>query len=160
MSISIFSYVSKLFSVIREPPFVIKESGYAGFEILVDFYFKGLSEKDTARRAKVNYDLFLTPNLEEIKAGRKNSLKRENTFTSRKLVTISHKDPSFIKRLIKGGGNLRTVPKTETSSSSSSSHHKHSSKSSTSSSSKSKSTPSSSSKSSKSESSHHRYVAT
>ena len=77
------------FSVMREPPFLIKESGYAGFEILVDFYFKGLSEKDGARRSRVTYDLFLIPNLTELKS--KENLKRTNTFTSRKLVTISHK---------------------------------------------------------------------
>ena len=115
-------------SVLREPPFVIKESGYAGFEIMVDFYFKGLSEKDSARRARVSYDLFLTPNVSDLK-NRTKEMKRTNTFSHRKTVTLMHKDQSFIKRLIKGGGILRSAPKSSSESSqshSSSSSSKHS----------------------------------
>jgi len=148
---------------LKEPPFVVKEAGYAGFNIVVEFVFKGLDDKDKVKRTRVDYDLFLIPNLEDLSARNKSTLKKTNSHTCRKIITISHKDPKFIKSLIKGGGNLKSSPKALESS-----HHKSStSKSSsgtTSSSSKSKSTSSSltsgSSKSKSDSSSHHssRYV--
>ena len=151
------------FKALKEPPFVVKEAGYAGFNIVVEFVFKGLDDKDKVKRTRVDYDLFLIPNLEDLSARNKSTLKKTNSHTCRKIITISHKDPKFIKSLIKGGGNLKSSPKALESS-----HHKSStSKSSsgtTSSSSKSKSTSSSltsgSSKSKSDSSSHHssRYV--
>ena len=36
--------------VLREPPFVVKEEGYAGFEIGIEIYFKGVKESDQARK--------------------------------------------------------------------------------------------------------------
>ena len=98
---------------------------------MVDIYFKGLSEKDTARRARVSYDLFLTPNVSDLK-NRTKEMKRTNTFSHQKTVTLMHKDESFIKRLIKGGGILRSAPKSSGESSQShSSSSKHSLKTST-----------------------------
>ena len=147
------------FTALKEPPFTVKESGYAGFNIVVEFVFKGLDDKDKVKRTRVDYDLFLIPNLEDLSARNKSTLKQKNSHTCRKIITISHKDPKFIKSLIKGGGNLKSSPKALESS-----YHKYStSKSSdtTSSSSKSKSSSSTSGSSkSKSESSHHssRYV--
>ena len=56
----------------------------------------------------MQYNLFLSPSLEAL-SGNKDKLKRENTYTQRRLVTLSHKDPSVIKRLVKGGGKLHAV---------------------------------------------------
>ena len=104
--INLHETVNEPTQIFTEPPYVIKRSGWAGFPILVEFYFKGLSENDSAKCAKITYDLFLTPNLEEIKSGRKNKFKRTNKFSNRKRMTISHKNPRFIQRLINGGGYL------------------------------------------------------
>lgn len=97
------------FPAVREPPYQIKESGYASFSIFVDIYFKSLQEKDPTRKHTVEYELFLTPSVEALKATKSNpaTVKQKNTFTFRKIVTISHKDPVFIKRLTKGGGILK-----------------------------------------------------
>jgi len=90
-----------------KPPFVVRESGYGNFEIIVDIYFKGLVAKDPARKIQIPYQLFLNPSLEQIRSGNKDKLKRENTFTNRRIITVSHKDPNFIKKLVKGGGQLK-----------------------------------------------------
>ena len=47
-----------------------------------------------------NKETFLAK-LEALSSGKKD-LKLENTYTQRKLITVSHKDPSVIKRLVKG----------------------------------------------------------
>ena len=52
------SFVIKLFvnnkklpvSVLTEPPYVVKEQGYAGFLINVDIYFKGLPDNDAGKK--------------------------------------------------------------------------------------------------------------
>lgn len=36
--------------MLTKNPFRVKEKGYAGFEIFVDVYFKGLSESDSAKK--------------------------------------------------------------------------------------------------------------
>merc|ERR1711962_543099 len=162
-----------------KPPFVVRESGYGNFEIVVDIFFKGFNVKDPARKTQLQYNLFLQPSLESLRSGNKKELKRENTYIGQRILTVSHKDPGIIKRLVKGGGVLQ---KSNTSSlkintsgqdvgqhsssgsiSTTSNSHKHSSSSqkasaSSSSSSKTKgsSSSSSSSKSSKSEHHHHR----
>ena len=59
------SFVIKLFvnnkklpvSVLTEPPYVVKEQGYAGFLINVDIYFKGLPDNDAGK--KVSFFLVL-----------------------------------------------------------------------------------------------------
>ena len=86
---------------------MVRESGYGNFEINVDIYFKGIKDKDPARRTQMQYSLFLSPSLEALSSGNKDKLKRENTYTQRRLVTLSHKDPSVIKRLIKGKQSVR-----------------------------------------------------
>jgi hypothetical protein len=96
-----------LFSEFTKPPYVVRESGYGNFEINVDIYFKGIKDKDPARRTQMQYSLFLSPSLEALSSGNKDKLKRENTYTQRRLVTLSHKDPSVIKRLIKGKQTVR-----------------------------------------------------
>ncbi len=37
-------------SVLTKQPFLVKEQGWAGFEILVEIYFKGLPDSDKARK--------------------------------------------------------------------------------------------------------------
>ena len=81
---------------------MVRESGYGNFEINVDIYFKGIKSKDPAKKTQMNYSLFLSPSLEALSSGKKDNLKRENTYTQRRVVTLSHKDPSVIKRLVKG----------------------------------------------------------
>ena len=87
---------------------MVRESGYGNFEINVDIYFKGIKDKDPARRTQMQYSLFLSPSLEALSSGNKDKLKRENTYTQRELITISHKDPSVIKGLVKGKQNVLT----------------------------------------------------
>lgn len=36
--------------VLTKPPFIVKEEGWAGFEIMLEIYFKGLPENDPARK--------------------------------------------------------------------------------------------------------------
>ncbi len=44
------------FSVVKEPPFEVAESGYAGFVFPIEIYFKSKSEP---RKIRFQYDLFL-----------------------------------------------------------------------------------------------------
>ena len=92
---------------LTKPPFVVKGSENGQFIIDVEIYFKGFSAKDPDWKTHVQYSLFLSPSLEVLRLGKRDNLKRENTFTQRKNITISHKDPSVIKRLVKGGGALQ-----------------------------------------------------
>ena len=85
-----------------KPPYVVRESGYGNFEINVDIYFKGIKSKDPAKKTQMKYSLFLSPSLEALSSGKNDNLKRENTYTQRRVVTLSHKDHSVIKRLVKG----------------------------------------------------------
>ena len=91
-----------------KPPYVVRESGNKNVGIKVDIYFKGISEKDPAKKTTKQYALILSPSLEELSSGKKDNLKREKTHTQRKLITISHKDPSVIKGLVKGEQNVLT----------------------------------------------------
>ena len=90
-----------------KPPFVVKGSENGQFIIDVDIYFKGFSAKDPDWKTHVQYSLFLSPSLEALRSGKRDNLKHENTFTQRTDIALSHKDPSVIKRLVKGGGVLQ-----------------------------------------------------
>ena len=85
-----------------------RESGNRNCGIKVDIYFKGMNAKDPAKKITKQYALILSPSLEELSSGKKDNLKREKTYTQRKLITISHKDPSVISRLIQGKQNVHT----------------------------------------------------
>ena len=67
-----------------------------------------MNEKDSAKKITKQYPLILCPSLEALSSGKKANLKREKTYTQRKLITISHKDPSVIKGLVKGKQNKLT----------------------------------------------------
>jgi len=42
--------------VVKEPPYVVKESGYAGFPLFIDIYVKN---KEDPRKLKIRYELEL-----------------------------------------------------------------------------------------------------
>ena len=91
-----------------KPPYVVRGDGNSNFGIKVDIFFKGMNEKDSAKKITKQYPLILCPSLEAFSSGKKANLKREKTYTQRKLITISHKDPSVIKGLVKGKQNILT----------------------------------------------------
>jgi transcription initiation factor IIF auxiliary subunit len=43
-----------MFLVLTEPPYVVKEQGYAGFTILIEVFFKGVPDNDNARKVDGN----------------------------------------------------------------------------------------------------------
>lgn len=74
----------------KEPPYTLKESGYAGFLLPIDIYFKGQGREDP-KKVTFQYDLSLqntglTTNVE----------KRTHTF--------NNPSPEFRRKLIEGGG--------------------------------------------------------
>jgi hypothetical protein len=77
------------FSVIKEQPYVVKESGYAGFNLLIDIYFKN---KDEPKKFKHNYDLNLQSSGPPI------------TKTLREKYVFTNPAGDFRKKLLKGGG--------------------------------------------------------
>ena len=87
---------------------MLRGFGNRNFGIKVEMFFKGMCEKDPAKKITKQYALILSPSLEELSSGKKANLKREKTQTQRKLITISHKDPSVIKGLVKGKQNVLT----------------------------------------------------
>lgn len=79
--------------VLREPPYVVKESGYAGFEIPISVYLKN---KDEPKKFHISYDLNLQPSGPAIN---KVLLHSEN---------ISNPNDEFRKKLLKGGAVMVT----------------------------------------------------
>lgn len=75
--------------VLKEPPFVVKESGYAGFIIPIEVYLKN---KDEPKKVYIQYDLVLQPN--------------GPPYTNAMLHSEIILNPSdeFKKKLLKGGG--------------------------------------------------------
>lgn len=47
-----------LISVVKEPPYSVKESGYAGFNLPIDIYLRNNNEP---KKIRFNYDLHLQP---------------------------------------------------------------------------------------------------
>lgn len=74
--------------VLKEPPFVVKESGYAGFIIPIEIYLKN---KDEPKKIHIQYDLILQPSGPPI----------NNAIRHSELI----RNPSdeFKKKLLKGG---------------------------------------------------------
>lgn len=75
-------------AAVKEPPYILKESGYAGFNLPIDIYFKC---RDDTKKVTYNYDL---------------SLNTTGTFAHKELKTHWFKNPSddFRRKLLKGGG--------------------------------------------------------
>uniref|UniRef100_A0A3Q2XMU9 MLLT1 super elongation complex subunit a n=1 Tax=Hippocampus comes TaxID=109280 RepID=A0A3Q2XMU9_HIPCM len=78
--------------VCKEPPYKVEESGYAGFLMLIEVYFKN---KEEPKKVCFNYDLFL--NLEGNPPV--NHLRCEK-------LTFNNPTKDFRKKLIKAGGVL------------------------------------------------------
>lgn len=78
-----------MFSVVKEPPYVVKESGYAGFPLPIDIYIKN---KDEPRKIRFNYELVL----QERGSPPMSRVNRETYVFS--------PSEDFRRKLIKGGG--------------------------------------------------------
>lgn len=74
--------------MVKEPPYILKESGYAGFILPIDIYYKC---RDDTKKVTYMYDL---------------SLNTAGTFGNKELKTQVFKNPSddFRRKLLKGGG--------------------------------------------------------
>jgi len=75
--------------ILKEPPFVVKESGYAGFIIPIEVYLKN---KDEPKKFQITYDLHLQPSGPPI-----NNVIRHTEV-------IRNPSDEFRKKLLKGGG--------------------------------------------------------
>lgn len=76
-------------SVVREPPYIVKESGYAGFNFPIDIYLRNSGEP---KKIKFNYDL----NLQQSGPAILKVQKEKYVFSSL--------NEDFKHRLLKGGG--------------------------------------------------------
>ncbi|XP_012534391.1 protein AF-9 [Monomorium pharaonis] len=74
--------------VFKEPPFVVKESGYAGFIIPIEVYLKN---KDEPKKFQISYDLHLQPSGPPINK------------TIRHVEVFRNPSDDFRKKLLKGG---------------------------------------------------------
>ncbi|XP_058058051.1 protein AF-9 [Anopheles bellator] len=70
--------------VFKEPPYRVKEAGYAGFMLPVEVYFKN---RDDPKKALFNYDLDLTP-----------------VKSQREEYVFPNPSDEFRRKLLKGGG--------------------------------------------------------
>lgn len=78
-----------MFSVIKEPPYVVKESGYAGFVLPIDVYLKN---KEEPKKISFQYDLQLQPSGPPI----------SRLFREPRVFQNPSED--FRRKLIRGGG--------------------------------------------------------
>ncbi|XP_017766615.1 PREDICTED: protein AF-9 [Eufriesea mexicana] len=85
---------SKPKRVLKEPPFVIKESGYAGFEIPIHIYFKNKDEG--CKKIEILYDLDLQTSGPAI------------TNVMRHTEIITNPSEEFKRKLLRGGGVVVT----------------------------------------------------
>lgn len=76
--------------ILKDPPFVIKQSGYGGFEIPIDIYLK--NKDDGTKRIEILYDL----NLQSSGPAITNVIKH--------IETINNPSDEFRKKLLRGGG--------------------------------------------------------
>lgn len=77
-------YVLCIFTVVKEPPFSIKESGYAGFIFPIEIYLKN---KDEPKKIKFSYDFTL----------------QQSGFLKDRYI-FQNPNEEFRKKLLKGGG--------------------------------------------------------
>lgn len=78
--------------VVKEPPYSVKESGYAGFQMLIDIYFRN---RDSPKKIYFSYELDLPnpgPRLARVQ-------KEKYIFTN--------PNDEFKYKLLKGGGVVR-----------------------------------------------------
>lgn len=75
--------------MLKEPPFIVKESGYAGFLIPIEIYLKN---KDEPKKFQISYDLNLQQSGPPINK------------VVRHVEMINSPSEEFRKKLLKGGG--------------------------------------------------------
>lgn len=80
--------------MVKEPPYVVKESGYAGFPLPIDIYVRN---KDEPRKIRFKYELFL----------QERGLPPISRVTKETYVFNPSED--FRRKLIKGGGVSRLL---------------------------------------------------
>ncbi|XP_054160936.1 protein AF-9-like isoform X1 [Oppia nitens] len=94
--------------VVKEPPYQVSESGYAGFELPVEVYFKN---KEEPKKIAFDYDLYLR-------------LDDSVSHSRREKLTFQNPSNDFKKKLLKAGGvtNETSGPSVKTSSHSDDKH--------------------------------------
>lgn len=75
-------------TVFREPPYSVHESGYAGFEVPIEIYFRN---KEEPKKITYNYDLFL-------------HISEAVHNTRREKLTFQNPSVEFKKKLLRAGG--------------------------------------------------------
>lgn len=76
--------------VLKKPPFKVEQSGYAGFNVLIDVHFKN---KEEPKMVRFQYDLFLhTESMPPV------------NHTRLEKLTFTHPTEDFKKKLLDGGG--------------------------------------------------------
>lgn len=82
--------------MVKEPPYCVAESGYAGFNLPIEIYFKN---KEEPRKIQFNYDLFLhTEGYPPV-----NHIRCEK-------LTFQNPTEEFRRKLIKAGGVSSNPP--------------------------------------------------
>ncbi|XP_022258556.1 protein AF-9-like isoform X2 [Limulus polyphemus] len=74
--------------VIKEPPYQVSESGYAGFNMLIDVHFRN---KEEPKKVEFEYDLYLR-------------LEGPVANTRGEKLTFQNPTEEFRKKLLKAGG--------------------------------------------------------
>lgn len=88
--ICFFLYFS---TVIKEPPYQISQSGYAGFELPIEIYFRN---KEEPKKVQYTYDLFL-------------KIGEPCTNAQQQKLTFQNPNADFKKKLLKAGGVSRNI---------------------------------------------------
>ncbi|CAF3932442.1 unnamed protein product, partial [Rotaria sp. Silwood2] len=83
---------------LKSPPFAIKETGYAGFHLPIDIFFKTRKEP---KKFRIEYDLDLHTNVEGHPHRQKESSVR------RYRCTFYNPDPEFRQKILAAGGKIR-----------------------------------------------------
>ncbi|KAK9891805.1 hypothetical protein WA026_016601 [Henosepilachna vigintioctopunctata] len=85
--------------VVKEPPYAVKESGYAGFNLPIDIYLRNSGEP---KKIKFNYDLHLQPSGPPISKVQKEK------------YVFNSVPEDFKQKLLRGGGVVTSSPQEST----------------------------------------------
>ena len=111
--------------VLHRPPFRVKEEGYAGFMVFIEIYFKGVPNGDSGKMVELRYDLHLTPDAKLVTDGMAPDASRANQRTTSSLLTIHHKNKSFVQIFKEGRKTTSKSGPLSPASSKGSTDHKH-----------------------------------
>lgn len=92
----VFIYFDPHIAVVKDPPYSLKECGYAGFELDIDIYFK--CQRDEQKKITFRYDLTLPS-------------KGSTSVSERRSHTFVNPSSEFRRKLLEGGG-LSVYPNT------------------------------------------------